>query len=195
MAGLITNNLKLFKQTSLREEVFMINQAVSVLMSLVMSVSMAGCSTDLLEKDDNTNNSEEVVSQIQTNFSENEIILEDNTMEKIQIIINGETFTATMENNETANNFISMLSISLDMQDLNGSEKYNYLSNSLPTDTFIPNKINAGDLMLYGSDCIVLFYDDFSTSYRYTSLGKIDNPKGLKDVVGNENIEITFKVE
>lgn len=96
----------------------MINQVVSVLMSLMMSVSMTGCSNDLLEKYDNVNNSEEIVSQMQTNFSEDEIILEDNTVEKIQIIINGETFTATMENNEAANNFISMLPMTLDMQDL-----------------------------------------------------------------------------
>lgn len=173
----------------------MINQVVSVLMSLMMSVSMTGCSNDLLEKYDNVNNSEEIVSQMQTNFSEYEIILEDNTVEKIQIIINGETFTATMENNEAANNFISMLPMTLDMQDLNRNEKYYYISNSLPTDTFVPDKINEGDLMLYGSDCIVLFYDNFSTSYRYTPLGKIDNTKGLKDIIGNGNIEITFKVE
>lgn len=173
----------------------MINQVVSVLISLMMSVSMTGCSTDLLEKDDNVNNSKEVVSQMQTNFSEDEFMLEDNTVEKIQIIINGKTFTATMENNEAANNFISMLPMTLDMQDLNRNEKYYYLSNSLPTDTFVPDKINEGDLMLYGSDCIVLFYDNFSTSYRYTPLGKIDDPKGLKDIIGTGNIEITFKIE
>lgn len=173
----------------------MINQVVSILMSLMMSVSMTGCSTDLLEKDDNVNNGEEVVSQMQTNFYEDEFMLEDNTVEKIQIIINGKTFTATMENNEAANNFISMLPMTLYMKELNGNEKYYYLSNSLPTDTFVPDEINEGDLMLYGSDCIVLFYDNFSTSYRYTPLGKIDDPKGLKDIIGTGNIEITFKIE
>ena len=49
--------------------------------------------------------------------------------------------------------------------------------------------------MLYGSNCIVLFYDDFSTSYEYTALGKIDNPEGLKEAVGTGNVEINFKKE
>lgn len=52
----------------------MINQVVYVLMSLMMSVSMTGCSNDLFEKCDNVNNNEEIVSQMQTNFSEDEII-------------------------------------------------------------------------------------------------------------------------
>lgn len=40
----------------------MINQVVYVLMSLMMSVSMTGCSNDLFEKYDNVNNNEEIVS-------------------------------------------------------------------------------------------------------------------------------------
>lgn len=179
----------------LRGEMFMINQGISILMSLVTSASMIGCSSNLSEKNNNVNTDKEVVSQIQTTYSEDKIILEDNTVEKIQIIINGEIFSATMENNEAANDFISMLPMTLDMQELNRNEKYCYLSNSLPTNTFLPDKINEGDLMLYGSDCIVLFYDNFSTSYRYTPLGKIDNPKGLKDIISKGNIEITFKAE
>lgn len=39
--------------------------------------------------------------------------------------------------------------------------------------------IHAGDIMLYGASCLVLFYEDFNTSYRYTPLGYIEDPDGL----------------
>ena len=47
--------------------------------------------------------------------------------------------------------------------------------------------------MLYGDSCLVLFYENFSTSYSYTPLGQIDEPNSLADAVGNGNIEITFR--
>ncbi len=34
--------------------------------------------------------------------------------------------------------------------------------------------------MLYGNNTIVLFYEDFTTPYSYTRLGKVNNPKNLK---------------
>ena len=79
------------------------------------------------------------------------------------------------------------------MSELNGNEKYYYLSNSLPTNADRPSNIHIGDLMLYGDSCLVLFYENFSTSYSYTPLGQIDEPNSLADAVGNGNIEITFR--
>ena len=54
--------------------------------------------------------------------------------------------------------------------------------------------INAGDLMLYGSNCLVIFYESFSTSYSYTKIGHIDNPEGLAETLGSGNIKVTFEV-
>lgn len=42
------------------------------------------------------------------------------------------------------------------MSELNGNEKYNYLSHSLPSNEEQIGITESGDIMLYGSSCIVL---------------------------------------
>ena len=82
-----------------------------------------------------------------------------------------------------------MLPLELNMKELNGNEKYVYLDNSLPTNSSNPKRINAGDVMLYGNNCLVIFYKSFDTSYSYTKIGHIDNLENL----GNENIKVKIK--
>jgi hypothetical protein len=89
--------------------------------------------------------------------------------------------------------FATMLPLTVNMSELNGNEKYCYLSESLPTKSERPSGIQKGDLMLYGSDCLVLFYESFSTSYSYTALGKIDDPEGLEKALGSGAVRVTFE--
>ena len=79
------------------------------------------------------------------------------------------------------------------MTELNGNEKYFNLSNSLPTNASKPSSIQAGDLMMYGSSTLVLFYKTFSTSYSYTKLGRVDDPAGLAAALGSGNVTVTFE--
>ncbi|MBD5082881.1 MAG: hypothetical protein HDT34_01725 [Clostridiales bacterium] len=110
----------------------------------------------------------------------------------IIIKIKDKSFKAQLYNNETAKAFAEMLPLTLEMNELNGNEKYYNLNTALPTDISDIGKINNGDIMLYGSNCIVLFYDSFSTNYSYTKIGYIENPTELADAVGNGDITITF---
>ena len=111
----------------------------------------------------------------------------------INIIIGSKAFSATLADSETGEAFAALLPLSVTMNELNGNEKYHYLSSSLPTDTYQPGTIHAGDLMLYGNNCVVLFYETFNTSYSYTRLGAIDNPSGLAAALGSGNVSVRFE--
>ncbi len=78
------------------------------------------------------------------------------------------------------------------MSELNGNEKYFYLKDSFPVNASNPGTIYKGDIMLYGSDCIVLFYKTFSTSYSYTKLGHIENAENLESVAGGGSVSVKF---
>ena len=74
------------------------------------------------------------------------------------------------------------------MDELNGNEKFVYMNNSLTTNSYNPNHIVKGDVMLYGNNCLVIFYKSFDTSYSYTKIGHIDN----LDNLGNGSITAKF---
>ncbi len=110
----------------------------------------------------------------------------------ITVKVNGHAFSTTLYDNETARAFKERLPFTLDMSELNGNEKYYYLPESLPRNSSRPSVINAGDIMLYGDDCVVIFYESFSTSYSYTPIGKIDAPDGLAAAIGSGNAQVVF---
>ena len=88
--------------------------------------------------------------------------------------------------------FGSLLPMTLDMSELNGNEKYHYLSSSLPTDASCPGTIHTGDILLYGNNCVVVFYKTFSTGYSYTKIGKITDPEGLESALGSGSVSVRF---
>jgi hypothetical protein len=117
------------------------------------------------------------------------------TGSKMIIKIGNQKFSATLIDNATANAFKSRLPITVDMIELNGNEKFADLAFNLPTKSSNPGTIQSGDLMMYGSNTLVLFYKTFSTSYSYTKLGKIDDVKGLEAALGKGNVTLSFVLE
>lgn len=113
---------------------------------------------------------------------------------QIKITVGAKSFVATLSDNETAKAFIALLPMAVTMNELNGNEKYHYLSGNLPASPSNPSTIQNGDLMLYGSNCIVLFYETFNTSYSYTQIGAVDNPTGLKAALGSNNPTVRFEL-
>ena len=106
---------------------------------------------------------------------------EDMTDNTIRVTINDKTFTAVLEENETAKEFVGLLPCELNMSDLNGNEKFGNLDIILPTDSYNPKHIETGDVMLFGNNCLVIFYKSFDTSFSYTKIGHIENLGDLGD--------------
>jgi len=113
---------------------------------------------------------------------------------KIKITIGTTSFVVTTYNNETALAFLALLPLTVSMNELNGNEKYYYMSDNLPSSPEQPSTIHTGDLMLYQQNYIVIFYETFSPSYSYTRIGYMDNPTGLKTALGSGNPTVTFEV-
>lgn len=113
----------------------------------------------------------------------------------ITVTVGDRTFSATLEQNSTAEAFRALLPLTLEMKDLHGNEKYHNISQSLPTNRISVGTIHAGDIMLYGDDCIVLFYETFTTSYSYSPIGHIADTEGLKEALGSGKVTITFAPE
>lgn len=114
---------------------------------------------------------------------------------KLKISIGSVSFTVTLEDNATVAAFQALLPLTMKMSEMNSNEKYYYLPENLPTASSVPGSIQTGDLMLYGSSCLVLFYESFRTSYSYTRLGRVDNPSGLASALGSGNATVIFELQ
>jgi hypothetical protein len=121
-------------------------------------------------------------------------ITNEDTM-KLKITIGTNVFMAILYNNATVAAFKAKLPMSINMNEVNGNEKYFDLTGNLLVNASNPVTIHAGDLMLWGSNTLILFYKTFSTSYSYTKLGRIDNPSRLAAAMGSGNVLVTYELK
>lgn len=101
-------------------------------------------------------------------------------------------FAITLADNAAARAFSALLPLTLDMSELNGNEKHASLPQALPANASRPGMIRNGDLMLYGTDTLVVFYLTFDSAYSYTRLGRVDDPAGLDRVLGRRGVRVVF---
>jgi hypothetical protein len=113
--------------------------------------------------------------------------------EQYFIKINNKEYEFELKDNEAANQIKSKLPFTVTMTNLNGNEVYYQFSGeSFTTNTKSVGTINMGDIYLYQSNYLVLFYKTFSTSYSYTELGKLKDPTDLDTLIGPNNVEVQW---
>ena len=159
---------------------------------IMITVSISGCNAKSAEATDTLSTEGETYCASSENTTE--IKESENNMININVNINGVDLKAELYDNEAVSKFVESLPVTYNMSDLHGNEKYYYMDSSLPVKSERPSTINEGDIMLFGSDCLVVFYDTFNNSYSYTRLGRIVDTKGLKEAVGEGNVNIRFEL-
>ncbi|MGJ7492453.1 cyclophilin-like fold protein [Variovorax sp. ZT4R33] len=101
-------------------------------------------------------------------------------------------FAVTLADNASAIAFAARLPLTLDMAELNGNEKHADLPRPLPSNATRPGTIRNGDLMLYGTSTVVVFYATFDSSYSYTPLGRVEDPASLAQALGRRDTRVVF---
>lgn len=120
---------------------------------------------------------------------------EEDTEMKMNVQVGGAVFSATLENNEAVSELVAMMQKSpvvIDMSDYSGFEKVGPLGKSL-TASNSQTTTQAGDIVLYNGNQIVIFYG--SNSWSYTRLGHIDDLTGWEDALGSGDVTVTFSLE
>ena len=113
---------------------------------------------------------------------------------KMNIAVNDSSFTATLAENAAVDALVDWMEegpITLELSDYADFEKVGPLGRSLPASDS-QTTTQAGDIVLYQSNQIVLFYG--SNSWNYTRLGSIDDLTGWEDALGSGDVTVTLSL-
>lgn len=113
----------------------------------------------------------------------------------MKVQVGDAVFSAALEENEAVALFVEMMRenpVSIQMSDYSGFEKVGSLGTSLPVNNS-QITTQAGDIVLYNGNQIVLFYG--SNSWSYTRLGHVDDLTGWEEALGSGDVTVTFSLE
>ena len=164
---------------------------ISMLLGIVIVMSLVACTNDTIQNEQQVKTDSGRSDSLHVKVENNEKDVQDMT---IKITTGNESFTATLEDNETAKAFKEILPLTINMEDINGNEKYCVLSENISKDSAKKiGTIYAGEIMCWGNSGLVLFYDTFTTQYNYVKIGKIDNVDGYAEALGRGNVQLTIQ--
>ena len=188
-----------------------------ILFALVMLVSVTACGQTETTKESLAESREtepvtitasedaEAVNEvgevtIESEAGETEIV-QDNESEQesdtMVMAINGKKVSVEWEDNESVEALMDLVSkepLSIQMSMYGGFEQVGSIGTSLPRND-VQTTTEAGDIVLYSGDQIVVFYG--SNSWAYTRLGRITdkNEDELAKMLGKEDVTISIDSE
>ena len=139
-------------------------------------------------KETERNETDTAETDIQNNTEENKVA-------NMNVQVGDVVFSATLEENEAVSALVEMMRESpvvIRMSDYSGFEKVGPLGTSLPVNNS-QTTTQAGDIVLYNGNQIVIFYG--SNSWSYTRLGRIDDLTGWEDALGSGDVTVIFSLE
>lgn len=188
-----------------------------ILFALVMLVSVTACGqtetakespAELQEAEHITipaSENSEAVNEVSEATTESDIGETENVQGKepeqeadtMVLAINGETVSVEWEDNESVEALMDLIStepLSIQMSMYGGFEQVGSIGTSLPRND-VQTTTEAGDIVLYSGNQIVVFYG--SNSWAYTRLGKVtDKSKAeMTELLGNGDVTITISMK
>jgi hypothetical protein len=153
---------------------------------LVLALAMSLCSSACRADNSITSNTQ---SEIPT-----ELPTKQANRMKINIKVGNEVVTATLIDSKTTQDFISLLPLTLTLEDHANTEKVSDLPRRLSTEDAPPGSDPAvGDIAYYAPwGNLAMYYNDFGYSNGLIILGKIDGDIEALNVPGS--VEVTIEL-
>lgn len=128
--------------------------------------------------------------------SESELQTEQETTDMIKLTVGNNSFFAKLDDNASANELRELLQngpVTMSASNYGGFEKVCSLGTRL-TSNDVQTTTQAGDIMLYSSNQIVIFYG--SNSWAYTRLAKVvdEDIPSLRDILSGSETEVTIEL-
>ena len=156
-----------------------------IMMCILLAVMPAGCSAPETSEGTGTSDTADM-----ENNTEKEIL-------EMKMTINGTAVDVSWENNASVKALAEMAGngpVTIETEPYGGFEQVGSIGATLPSnDTDIRTK--AGDIMLYTSSQMVIFYG--SNSWAYTRLGRITDKSDseLRELLGGDGVTVTITAE
>ena len=164
-----------------------------IMMCVLLAVMPAGCSASKREAVTDTGEA----GNMQSAESEETAALEEEEIVEMKMSINGTAVDVSWENNASVKELAKMAGngpVTIETEPYGGFEQVGPIGATLPSsDTNIKTK--AGDIMLYTSSQMVIFYG--SNSWAYTRLGRITDKSDseLRELLGGDGVTVTITAE
>ena len=170
--------------------------SVTFIIVCAFAALLSGCADSRRTEDPESQSSGSDSDKVQEVQAAEQNVKEEETMDRKMIVeVGGKHFTATLEDNKAADTLAEMMQedpVTIQMSDYAGFEKVGDLGTDLPTSNR-QTTTQAGDIVLYQGNQIVIFYG--SNSWSYTRLGRIDDLTGWETALGDGDVTVTFALE
>lgn len=171
-------------------------RAVIVLLTVILLLAASACGNrETAEKEEKL---EETSGQQQADRMMEK--KEDETMAKesvLHLMIGDEAVKVQWEDNESVDALLKLAEdkpLTVQMSMYGGFEQVGPLGSSLPRND-VQTVTQAGDIVLYSGDQIVIFYG--SNSWAYTRLGRVTDKTAeeMAEILGNGDVALTLSME
>ena len=111
----------------------------------------------------------------------------------VSLLAGSKAYTLKWADTKAAAELRQQLPLAKTFTELHDNEKYYKLPQRLTAADEDVREIHKGDVMLFDGQYVVVFYQDFQTTYRYTRLGRVEAANDLDAALGAGDVFLTLQ--